>query len=1340
MKASYPGHSTVRKSYRRYSIWKTVSWLLLFITLLPALTSKVIISASADDLPPSALPNTRVLTTAATALSGNDSQQLSRQIQSGLINGATSQASASVEQWLRHFGTARVQLNVDQNGNWDQSAIDVLTPLYDNTKSLLFTQFGLRAPNDRFTGNMGFGVRTFNTENWMFGSNFFLDDDFSENNMRIGFGAEAWSNFLKLSANIYAASSGWHSSKDFADYEEKPADGFDIRVESYLPAWPQLGVKTLYEQYYGDKVALFDTDHLQSNPSAVTLGINYTPVPLLSLATNYRRGQDALDDLQLQLDVHYDLAQGWEYQISPENVALQRTLAGSRHDLVERNNQIIMQYRQKQSAGVGKLVLLTLKDNSAADGISRNTLQAQVFNTENQVMPSTSVYWASTGHAVFDATTSMTDANGLTHVSFSDQTSEILNVTATSGGVSSQVQSRFAAVIPAILQLTIDKTGSPADGTTPDDASVKVLDANHNPVPHTAVNWAVSSSASLQSSDAQTDMNGIAHAHITSKTAGPAVLTASSGGLTAQKDVNFIADSQAAAITRFDVIVNQRPADGKTADVAIIEVHDSAGNPVANEPVMIRSDSSTVIWPYSKGRASFTQKTDVKGQLTLRFADTRAETVSISATLNNGDSKSISAEFKADDTSATLQHLKVMKDGSPANGKSENTAEVYVLDSNGNALPNQSVNWQADKTGITFTSSGNTDQTGKAMVSYTSTTAQRFTLTASLKTGGQLSTSSFFVADDASLQITNYALTSGAVANGLAANTATITVMDALHNPAANAEVLWSVSGEARLSSPNGHTDAQGQLSVTLSDTKAETVQVTATLSANHVNETKSTSFIADKTTEVIQSLDVTNTAIANNIDTNTGIVKVVDANNNPLENASVTWQLTGSAKPDSESNKTDSNGQASIHYTDALAEVTTVTASLDNGQHKSARSLFRPDKDSEKISLSVKTNDSLADGLAADKVTALVTDSNGTPLALQTINWSTNSTTAKVTANSKTDRQGQSTVNITDTKGEKVTVTASLPNHASAPIELRFTSYQVQQLLSNTLDQKADGQSAITFVATLTDNTGQPAPEQVVSFAATGHAVLSQAEATTNANGKAFITVTDSYDEKVTVSAKSKAYPSDPGISHTVSFTKEQFTGISVNGHTFTIADHFPTIGMLYAEFTMEINGTTANNGDYTWSSDASWIRINTPGVISFTGSATTKTATITATPISGAGAPLIYRFTLKHWLLNIARSTDNPADADADCAGYNGTVPGYTILSTGKPGEYGKRGTGTFYGEWGDPTGVTSKWSTASPAESMWAAETGSNNTRIFVHWRDGYVNERIPTQIMDEVCLLY
>lgn len=189
-----------------------------------------------------ALPYGDTMSSLASALSSNGTDGIASTAKST----ATGYASSSAQQWLSQFGTARVQLNVDDNGNWDDSAIDFLAPLYDNKKSMLFTQLGIRAPDGRVTGNLGMGVRTFYLENWMFGGNVFFDDDFTGKNRRVGVGAEAWTDNLKLSANTYVGTTDWHSSRDFDDYYEKPADGYDVRAEGYLPAYPQLGAKLMY--------------------------------------------------------------------------------------------------------------------------------------------------------------------------------------------------------------------------------------------------------------------------------------------------------------------------------------------------------------------------------------------------------------------------------------------------------------------------------------------------------------------------------------------------------------------------------------------------------------------------------------------------------------------------------------------------------------------------------------------------------------------------------------------------------------------------------------------------------------------------------------------------------------------------------------------------------------------------------------------------------------------------------------------------------------------------------------------------------------------------------------
>ena len=173
--------------------------------------------------------NASSLAAAGSALSQRDSggaaEGLARSAATGALNN-------SVEEWLSQFGTARVQLNLDDKFNTNGSEADLLVPLYDNKSTVFFTQLGFRHQDDRNTGNVGLGARHF-AGDWMLGVNTFYDNDFTGDNRRFGLGAEAWRDYLKLSANGYFRLSDWHQSRDFADYDERPANGYDRPIRSW---------------------------------------------------------------------------------------------------------------------------------------------------------------------------------------------------------------------------------------------------------------------------------------------------------------------------------------------------------------------------------------------------------------------------------------------------------------------------------------------------------------------------------------------------------------------------------------------------------------------------------------------------------------------------------------------------------------------------------------------------------------------------------------------------------------------------------------------------------------------------------------------------------------------------------------------------------------------------------------------------------------------------------------------------------------------------------------------------------------------------------------------------
>ncbi|EFU6899346.1 hypothetical protein H3C21_003293 [Escherichia coli] len=267
-----------------------------------------------------------------------------------------SSASAQATDWLSRWGTARVSLGVDEDFSLKSSSFEFLHPWYETPDNLVFSQHTLHRTDDRTQTNHGIGWRYF-TPSWMSGVNMFIDHDLTRYHTRTGMGVEYWRNYLKLSGNGYLRLSNWRSAPELDnDYEARPANGWDLRAEGWLPAWPQLGGKLVYEQYYGDEVALFGKYERQNDPHAITAGLSYTPVPLISFSAEQRQGKQGENDTRIGMELTLQLGHSLQKQLDPAEVAARRSLVGSRYDLVDRNNNIVLEYRKKE------LVRLTLTD------------------------------------------------------------------------------------------------------------------------------------------------------------------------------------------------------------------------------------------------------------------------------------------------------------------------------------------------------------------------------------------------------------------------------------------------------------------------------------------------------------------------------------------------------------------------------------------------------------------------------------------------------------------------------------------------------------------------------------------------------------------------------------------------------------------------------------------------------------------------------------------------------------------------------------------------------------------------------------------------------------------
>lgn len=271
-------------------------------------------------------------------------------------------------------GKARLNFNwyIDEKGTSRFGGEgDVLWPLYDSLHTTVYTQIGARSMYgggdsygpDRWIGNLGVGQRWFpgakwkddgttvDSGSWMVGYNAFYDHDITRGHQRGGVGVEAQYDWLKLASNWYLPLSDWKDSKDFDGnfVQERAAQGWDLRAKGYLPFYREIAVTGSFTQWYGDHVGMFGPSKLEKDPKIWSYGLEYTPVPAITAFVNQRQSERGRADTELGLRFTYNFGMNAEDQFKSARVAEMRTVHGSRHDFVDRENKIILEYRAKNN-------------------------------------------------------------------------------------------------------------------------------------------------------------------------------------------------------------------------------------------------------------------------------------------------------------------------------------------------------------------------------------------------------------------------------------------------------------------------------------------------------------------------------------------------------------------------------------------------------------------------------------------------------------------------------------------------------------------------------------------------------------------------------------------------------------------------------------------------------------------------------------------------------------------------------------------------------------------------------------------------------------------------------
>lgn len=1075
---------------------------------------------------------------------------------------ASSQASGAMTDWLSRFGTARITLGVDEDFSLKNSQFDFLHPWYKTPDNLFFSQHTLHRTDERTQINNGLGWRHF-TPTWMSGINFFFDHDLSRYHSRAGIGAEYWRDYLKLSSNGYLRLTNWRSAPELDnDYEARPANGWDVRAESWLPAWPHLGGKLVYEQYYGDEVALFDKDDRQSNPHAITAGLNYTPFPLMTFSAEQRQGKQGENDTRFAVDFTWQPGSAMQKQLDPNEVAARRSLAGSRYDLVDRNNNIVLEYRKKE------LVRLTLTDPVTGKSGEVKSLVSSLqtkyalkgYNVEATALEAAGGKVVTTGKDILVTL----PAYRFTSTPETDNTWPI-EVTAedVKGNLSNREQSMVVVQAPTLSQkdssVSLSTQTLNADSHSTATLTFIAHDAAGNPVVGLVLSTRHEGVQDITLSDWKDNGDGSYTQILTTG--------AMSGTLTLMPQLNGVDAAKAPAVVNIISVSSSRTH----SSIKIDKDRYLSGNPI-EVTVELRDENDKPVKEQKQQLNNAVSIDNVKPGVTTDWKETadgvykatytaytKGSGLTAKLLMQNWNEDLHTAGFiiDANPQSAKIATLSASNNGVLANENAANTVSVNVADEGSNPINDHTVTFavlSGSATSFNNQNTAKTDVNGLATFDLKSSKQEDNTVEVTLENGVKQTLIVSFVGDSSTAQVDLQKSKNEVVADGNDSVTMTATVRDAKGNLLNDVMVTFNVnSAEAKLSQTevNSH---DGIATATLTSLKNGDYRVTASVSSGS-QANQQVNFIGDQSTAAltlsVPSGDITVTNTAPQYMTAT----LQDKNGNPLKDKEITFSVPNDvASKFSISNggkgMTDSNGVAIASLTGTLAGTHMIMARLANSNVSDAQPMtFVADKDRAVVVLQTSKAEIIGNGVDETTLTATVKDPSNHPVAGITVNFTMpQDVAANFTLENNgiaiTQANGEAHVTLKGKKAGTHTVTATLGNNNtsdSQPVTFVADKASAQVVLQISKDEiTGNGVDSATLTATVKDQFDNEVNNLPVTFSsASSGLTLPPGVSNTNESGIAQATLAGvAFGEKTVTASLANNGASDNKTVHFIGDT----------------------------------------------------------------------------------------------------------------------------------------------------------------------------------------------------------
>ncbi|EHA0984268.1 hypothetical protein JJ767_000003 [Escherichia coli] len=818
-------------------------------------------------------------------------------------------------------------------------------------------------------------------------------------------------------------------------------------------------------------------------------------------------------------------------QLDPNEVAARRSLAGSRYDLVDRNNNIVLEYRKKE------LVRLTLTDPVTGKSGEVKSLVSSLqtkyalkgYNVESTALEAAGGKVVTTGKDILVTL----PAYRFTSTPETDNTWPI-EVTAedVKGNLSNREQSMVVVQAPTLSQkdssVSLSTQTLNADSHSTATLTFIAHDAAGNPVIGLVLSTRHEGVQDITLSDWKDNGDGSYTQVLTTG--------AMSGTLTLMPQLNGVDAAKAPAVVNIISVSSSRTH----SSIKIDKDRYLSGNPI-EVTVELRDENDKPVKEQKQQLNTAVSIDNVKPGVTTDWKETadgvykatytaytKGSGLTAKQLMQNWNEDLHTAGFiiDANPQSAKIATLSASNNGVLANENAANTVSVNVADEGSNPINDHTVTFavlSGSATSFNNQNTAKTDVNGLATFDLKSSKQEDNTVEVTLENGVKQTLIVSFVGDSSTAQVDLQKSKNEVVADGNDSATMTATVRDAKGNLLNDVKVTFNVNSAAAKLSQTEVNSHDGIATATLTSLKNGDYRVTASASSGS-QANQQVNFIGDQSTAAltlsVPSGDITVTNTAPQYMTAT----LQDKNGNPLKDKEITFSVPNDvASKFSISNggkgMTDSNGVAIASLTGTLAGTHMIMARLANSNVSDAQPMtFVADKDRAVVVLQTSKAEIIGNGVDETTLTATVKDPSNHPVAGITVNFTMpQDVAANFTLENNgiaiTQANGEAHVTLKGKKAGTHTVTATLGNNNtsdSQPVTFVADKTSAQVVLQMSKDEiTGNGVDNATLTATVKDQFDNEVNNLPVTFSsASSGLTLTPGVSNTNESGIAQTTL----------------------------------------------------------------------------------------------------------------------------------------------------------------------------------------------------------------------------------------